>query len=97
MHHELCQKHLAGPCGSKLLWSLACAGLIADPPGGNLHGTALTTLRIAANNAMIESKMGAVAWAIRQRQQILLINIHSPKRRKRSWESKVSSPIRTTF
>jgi len=30
---------ITGPCGSKLLWSLARAGLIADPPGGPLVGS----------------------------------------------------------
>ena len=29
---------ITGPCGSKLLWSLARKGLIADPPGGPLPG-----------------------------------------------------------
>ena len=32
---------ITGPCGSKLLWSLARAGLIADPPGGRLGGLPL--------------------------------------------------------
>ena len=29
---------ITGPCSSKLLWSLARAGLIADPRGGPLPG-----------------------------------------------------------
>ena len=42
---------ITGPCGSKLLWSLARAGLIADPPGGPLvgcHCMVLTARGLAA-------------------------------------------------
>ena len=42
---------ITGPCGSKLLWSLARAGLIADPPGGPLvgcHCMVLTAKGLAA-------------------------------------------------
>ena len=42
---------ITGPCGSKLLWALARAGLIADPPGGPLvgcHCMVLTAKGLAA-------------------------------------------------
>ena len=42
---------ITGPCGSKLLWSLTRAGLIAYPPGGPLvgcHCMVLTAKGLAA-------------------------------------------------
>jgi hypothetical protein len=44
---------ITGPCSSKLLWSLAREGLIADPPDGPLpgcHCMVVTAKGLAARN-----------------------------------------------
>ena len=41
---------ITGPCGSKLLWSLARAGLITDPPGGPLVGCHCMVLTAGAGS-----------------------------------------------